>query len=202
MPTPETVAPPPTDAPEPPPTTPPPTAPPTPTTTTTTTSTTPPPPPTQAPAPNGARCLVGNWVIADADLDVYFDVVAVNAAFQSIDSSGVIRLSFTENGFRWTDEYSLTMQVDDVVYESTSSGSFEGSYTEAGGVLTGTVGRDDRGGTVTHDGQPVGDVGDLFVGINTAHPMDSLAFSCDGPVLVVDAGPSAGARHAVPLTPG
>ncbi|MDW3212591.1 MAG: hypothetical protein R8G01_01225 [Ilumatobacteraceae bacterium] len=202
-PTPDTEAPPETIAPTPtathptaPPTTPPtkPTVPaPTPTT---------PPETTPSPAPsNGARCLIGSWVISDAELDAYFDVVAVNAAFESIDNDGVIRLTFTETGFEWTNQYSLAMRVDGTGYESTSSGSFAGSYTEAGGVIAGSVERDDRGGSLTHDGQPVGDVGDLFVGINLARPMDSLAFSCDGPVLVLDAGPSAGARHTVRLTP-
>ena len=195
-PAPTTVVPTPvTEAPEPPPTTPPkPTAPPT---------TAPPKPTVPPPAPlNGARCLVGDWVISDAELDAYFDVVAANAAFESIDSDGVIRVSFTDTWFVWTNDYELSMTVADMDYVSVSTGSFAGSYTEANGVLTGAVERDDRGGVVTQDGKPVGDVGDLFVGINPARPMDSMSFSCDGPVLMLEAGPSAAARHAVHLSPG
>lgn len=200
-----------TEAPEPPPTTPPkPTTPPTtapPTTAppkpTPPPTTTPPKPTVPPPAPvNGARCLVGDWVISDTELDAYFDVVAVNAAFESIDNDGVVRVSFTDTGFVWTNDYELSMTVADVDYASVSTGSFAGSYTEANGVLAGTVERDDRGGAVTQDGKPVGDVGDLFVGINPARPMDSMPFSCDGPVLMMEAGPSAGARHAVHLSPG
>ena len=212
-PAPTTVAPTPvTEAPEPPPTTAPPTPPPTPepTTAPTTAPPKPTPPPTTAPpkptvpppAENGARCLVGDWVVSDAELDAYYDVIEAGAAYEAIDSNGVIRVSFTETGFTWTNDYRLAMTIADGDYEYVSTGSFSGSYTEANGVLAGTIERDDRLGTVTQDGKPVGDVGDLFVEIFLARPMDSMAFSCDGPVLMLEYGPPAGPRHALHLSPG
>lgn len=162
----------------------------------------PPPAPTLPPQqPNGAACLVGDWTISDAELDVYFDIVAQNAGFQSIDNDGEIRLSFTETSFEWTNDYTLTMTVGDVTYESRSTGSFYGAYSEAGGVIKGMVIRDNRTGTITQDGQPVGDVGDLFAGIQPARPMDSMMFSCTGPILMLQSGPVANAHHTVRLTP-
>lgn len=151
----------------------------------------------------GSACLVGDWVVTDADLAEYFDVVADNAAFDAIDSSGLIRISFTEISYVWTTDYTLTMRIADMTYEAVQTGAASGTYTEAGGVLTGTIDDDSRSGSIEQGGEPVReeDVGDRFVDINPARPMDSMPFSCDGPTLMVNAGPIVGAQYAVPLTP-
>jgi len=157
---------------------------------------------TEPSTPSATSCLIGDWIISDADLGVYFDTVSVNAGFRSIDSTGVIRLTFTDTGYEWNNDYSLSMMVADTLYQAAQSGGISGTYSEAAGVLTGTVDRDDRTSTFSQDGAPLaGDVGDLFVGINPGHPMDSLPYSCDGPTLTLAAGPLAGAQYPVRLTP-
>jgi hypothetical protein len=159
-------------------------------------------PSTTVAADSGAGCLVGDWVVTDADLADYFDTVSINAAFDSIDATGEIRISFTENSYEWTTDYTLTLQLGDETYEAIQTGAARGTYTEAG-VLTGTIDDDSRSGSIEQGGEPVReeDVGDRFVDINPARPMDSMPFSCDGPTLMVKAGPIVGAQYAVPLTP-
>ena len=160
-----------------------------------------PPSTVAAPAPNGAACLVGDWVINDADLATYFDTVEQNSSFQSISSSGEMRLTYTNTTYKWVNDDTLQMVFDGVSYEGVNTGWFSGSYTEAQGIMTGTIDEERRSGTLTINGQPlVDDVGDLFVGINPARPMDAMKYSCDGPQLVLDAGPRAGAEYTIPLT--
>ncbi len=159
------------------------------------------PPPAEQPPPNGAACLVGEWVVADDELKRYFATVADHAGFESIVSIGVVRLSFTNTTFTWVNDYALSMTVAGTTYESVLSGGISGTYRESDSVIQGTVDHDGRTGTITQGGEPVGDVGDLFSGINPSQPMDGLLFTCTGPALMVQAGPLVGARRAVTLTP-
>ena len=96
--------------------------------------------------------------------------------------------------------FTLVMVIDGEQYEAISSGDISGSYTESGGILTATSTEYNRSGGITKDGEPFVTEGDLLVDIIPARPMDSLPFTCDGPTLVLGAGPIAGAQHAVTLT--
>ena len=102
--------------------------------------------------------------------------VEANSGFDSIDDSGVIRLTFGDTTYEWVNDYRLAMVIDDVPYEGVQAGGFSGKYTASDGVLTGSIDDDFRAGTITRDGAPLTeDVGDLFVDINPARPMDALS---------------------------
>lgn len=151
---------------------------------------------------SGATCLVGRWVVTDAALRDYFDVVAENTAFDSIESTGTIAVSFTPTEFDWRNDFELVATIGDESYATAQAGSLSGTYTGAAGILMGAVTGDDRTATFTRDGRPIdGDPGDLFAGLSPARPMDELAFACDGPTITLPAGPAPGDVAIVTLRP-
>lgn len=155
-------------------------------------------------SPVEVSCLIGEWIVPDAELDAYFDVIAQNASFDSIDNDGVIRLTFTADTFEWAQDFELTMVVDGQQYVGTYGTTLAGTYADSGGVLAATGEPTTTGDSlITRDGSPVepDSVGDLFVDIVVPRPLDSLPYSCDGPAIVLPAGPRAGAEHTLLLTP-
>lgn len=163
-------------------------------------------PTTTAPAttvPGGADCLIGHWVAADDDLQAYFDEVATNGAWDSIENDGTMRFTFTGDTYTRTLDLTLTTVLDGTVYVGRHDISSTQKYTVVDGrpVPAGSL-TFEGDSSFTKDGQPLtDDPGDLFVGVMPLADVDAFEHSCDGPTLTIGAGPDPDDTFDLPLTP-
>lgn len=148
-----------------------------------------------------AACLVGDWIVTEAELNAYYDTVTAQSAFDSIDVAGQVRITFTDSSFVWTDDYAMDLDALDMTYRAALAGNLTGTYETDGRLLAGTVDHDDRTGRFSHNGVVIEDAGDLFVGVAPARPLDTAPFVCAGPTLTIAAGPTGVAHHDITLTP-
>ena len=163
------------------------------------------PPTSLAPAPTGSdgACLVGDWKITDAELNSYNDVLSAQAAAGadlSIDTTGEVLLSFTETDYRYVGNFELELRVGGQSGTGDATGSVDGTWAAADGIITAELGTSDLNIVVTVSGVTV-DGSDMGNGILQANPINNAPFSCDGPTLMFQAGADDAVRHPVLLTP-
>lgn len=152
-------------------------------------------------APQGAGCLVGEWTISGTELSTYYDAVAEIAGFQMMDVTGEIRLSFTESTYQYTQDFALSFQVGGDNESVLTSGADTGSWVADGEMLTSSNVRQSRLASVSEDGTPVDDPGDLLVGVFPQDPIDQMPYSCDGPTVGLPLGEFKTDHLTVQLTP-
>jgi len=151
-------------------------------------------------ATGSADCLLGDWVVSDTELQTYYTTVAASSAFDTIDSSGEVRISFGPTTFTWTNEYVLNLTIGANSYTAELGGQLSGTYTADSSQLTGIIDHDTRSGIFTEDDNAIEDAGDLFVGVIPTRPLDTTEFSCDGPTLNIAVGPRATSTRQITLT--
>ena len=158
-----------------------------------------------------ADCLVGDWVVTGRELSDYYDLVAEESGFSSIESAGSFGFGFTGSAvtFAFDVDLDLTSDVEDDPIDDTFglTGQTIADYVVDGDLLRDPDGDPQDSGTtvsrseVTRDGAPLADVGDLLVGIVPARPFENgVPFSCSGPSIVLPAG-TTGMSAELDLTP-
>ncbi|MFF2370589.1 hypothetical protein [Agromyces sp. NPDC058110] len=151
-----------------------------------------------ATAPAPGDCLVGDWVLADDQMQAFYDQVNVDLSEYGIvyDPTGSAGLAFKADGtYAYSPNLSLAVDIAGLPAEATMSGTLSGQYTADASTVT--TDHDTNGLTmdvtvdgVAMDGTPVTDQ-------ILASPIAAAAYDCSGatPVVHFSTGPS-----TVPLT--
>lgn len=141
--------------------------------------------PAPAPAdPTDPACLIGDWVITEAQMQSFYDVLSdpVNDVFVTVE--GETGLSFTADTFEYTPNFVLNLEISGVEGEGVTSGSLSGSWSASGGVLTTEVGENSLTSEVTVLGVTQ-DGTELLGSFITSDPINSAPFDCSDPAAPV-----------------
>lgn len=145
----------------------------------------------EAPAdPTDPGCLVGDWVIAQSEMQKFYDAVSGSTEGLSLTIEGDTGLSFTTDTFTYTPDFTLVLEIAGVAGEGVTTGSLSGGWTAADGIVTTTVGANDIDVQVSIAGTEV-DASDSVGGIIASDPINQAPFDCSdpaAPVLQFDTG--------------
>ncbi len=150
--------------------------------------------------PTDPACLVGDWLITEAEMQSFYDAVSGTTEGLVLTIDGDTGLSFTADQYRYTPTFILRLDLAGVVGEGVTTGSLGGAYTAEGGVITTTVGDNDLQTIVTINGQTQ-DASALLGSIIASDPINQAPFDCTdpaSPVLQFETG--SGGRTPVALT--
>jgi len=150
--------------------------------------------------PTDPSCLIGDWEIAQAELQSYYDVVSGEVDGVTFGIEGGTGLSFTATEYRYTPGFTLLLEIDGATSgEGTATGSLGGTYTAEDGVITTELADNDLSVVVTVLGQTI-DGSDLAGGFLQSDPINQAPFDCSSGTPVLQFETSSG-RTPVALTP-
>lgn len=131
-------------------------------------------------------CLIGAWVVNEADLQRFYDSMDTPAEFTVEGNTG---LSFTADSYEYTPGFTLTIDMGGMDATGTMTGSIAGSYTTDAGVITTSNDENNIDLTVTVSGRTI-DASALGEGFLGASPVNSANFACtaDGPIITWQGG--------------
>lgn len=155
------------------------------------------PEPTAAPELDPDTCLIGDWLIAEDQMQQFYDSIDTPAEFTV---SGDTGLSFTEDSYEYTPDFTLKLLIVGQTGEGSVTGSVAGSYTTDGDIVTTSNENNDVSTLVTVGGQTMsGD--DTFDSFMSISPINSAPYECtsQGPILMFENGSSD--RVPMELTP-
>ena len=159
-------------------------------------------PTTAPPTEPGASddCLVGEWVVTEAEMNAFYDAVEARLD-QPVDFTitGEAGLVFTDTAYAWAPAFTLQLDLSGITGTGDAGGSISGTYTTADGVLSTEVGESAMTLTVEVAGQTI-DGAELGNGFITSVPFVDSPYSCDGPTPVIQFE-TIDDRHPVTLTP-
>ena len=158
-------------------------------------------------------CLVGDWVITNAEMNAYYSALAANAGDGMVSftvPTGQVFLTFTPDTYQYSSDFEIVVSVSGIDGTGTSTGTVSGTWEGSDGVVTTTLGESNLDVEITVAGQVI----DLFGGGGSADgsgtvnsilesaPINDAPYSCAGPTPTIEflAG-GAGQRHTVTLTP-
>lgn len=156
---------------------------------------------TEPPAPGA--CLVGDWVITEEQMNVFYDQIeATSGGELSIQISGSTGLTFTTDGrFEYTPDFTLELEVIGAGGSGVTGGLIGGTYQARDGIVVTSIDRNEIEVTVDVMGQ-VFDGSDIAGGFLTSFPVADAPFDCSGPSPVIDFATGEGTpRVPVELTP-
>ncbi|MFK8022995.1 MAG: hypothetical protein AB8G26_03435 [Ilumatobacter sp.] len=151
----------------------------------------------------GAECLIGDWEIAGAEMNDYFDVVATGLSDGipvDFDIEGKTLLTLTASEYTYTADFDVSLEVAGATGLGGSSGSVSGSWEAIDGRIVTTPGSGDLELTVTIADVAV-DIADMTNGLLSSAPINDARFDCDGPSISFQADEAGDVRHDVTLTP-
>ena len=161
-------------------------------------------PATEAPGEeSGADCLVGDWVITEAEMNAYYDALeatlSASGPAPTFDIAGQALVTFTPATYTYTADFDLTLGVSGQEGTGTSTGTVSGTWTPVDGVIVGETTDSDLTvsvsiGGITFDGT------ELANGLLDSSPINAAPFDCAGPTLDFQTGAGT-PRHSVTLTP-
>ncbi|MFL0713646.1 MAG: hypothetical protein ACJLS2_14520 [Microcella pacifica] len=150
--------------------------------------------------PTDPACLVGDWRIAEDQMQSFYDALAADLDGVSFAIDGSVGLSFTADEYRYTSDFVLDLTIDGAGEgEGVATGGLGGTYTAEDGVITTTLVDNDLSVIVTVMGQTI-DGSDLAGGLLLSDPINDAPFDCSSgtPVLQFETGSG---RTPVALTP-
>jgi hypothetical protein len=150
--------------------------------------------------PTDPACLIGDWVLAEDQMQSFYDAISTEVESVSFTVEGDTGLSFTATDYRYTPDFTLVLEIDNVGNgEGVTTGSLGGTYTATGGVITTTLADNDVAVTVTVLGQTI-DGSDLFGSFIESDPINAAPFDCSSGAPVLQFETPTG-RTPVALTP-
>lgn len=147
-------------------------------------------------------CLVGDWVVAESELDGYYAQVETGLGEGvTFDITGDTGLAFADDGtYLYTPNFTFEVDVEGIVAEGSVTGTLGGTYEVVDSVVETTVVDDSLEITVSAAGITMS-ASDLGMDLATFAPVSSAPVDCSGenPVVGYDLGN--GSRQPVELTP-
>lgn len=135
--------------------------------------------------PLDPACLIGDWVLTQDQMQSFYDAVASEADGITFTAEGQAGLSFTATDYRWTPEFTLSLEVAGLEGQGVTTGTLGGTYIASEGVITTTVGDNNLAATLTINGATQ-DGSELLGAFITSDPINDTPYDCtdpDAPVL-------------------
>jgi hypothetical protein len=150
--------------------------------------------------PTDPACLVGDWQIAQDQLQSFYDTLSSEVEGVDFTIEGGTGLSFTADEYRYTPAFTLLLEIEGGASgEGVTSGSLGGTYTAEDGVITTTLADNDLAVAITVAGQTL-DGSDLLGSFIESDPINQAPFDCSTGSPVLQFETSTG-RTPVVLTP-
>lgn len=150
--------------------------------------------------PTDPACLVGDWQIAQDQMQSFYDTLSDGVDGVSVDIEGSTGLSFTATEYRYTPDFTLLLTIEGVgTGEGVTSGSLGGGYTAEDGVVTTALADNDVTVAMTVLGQSI-DGTDLLGSFIESDPINQAPFDCSSGAPVLQFETPTG-RTPVALTP-
>lgn len=160
-------------------------------------------PVTDPPVEDGA-CLVGDWVITNAEMNSYYDALAASVSTAGADLSfdvlGEVALSFTDSDYLYVSDFDIDVDIAGQGGTGVATGTVDGTWTTDDGIIQTELGSSNLNIVITVAGQTI-DGSSMGNGLIQSDPINNAPYSCDGPTLMFQSGASADVRHPVVLTP-
>ena len=137
---------------------------------------------TEAPPadPLDPACLVGDWILTQEQMQSFYDAVASETEGITFTAEGQAGLSFTETDYRWTPEFTLSLEVAGLEGQGVTTGTLGGTYTASEGVITTTVGDNNLAATLTINGATQ-DGSDILGSFISSDPINDTPYDCSDP---------------------
>lgn len=164
-----------------------------------------PPPVESEPAPSGADggCLVGDWVITNAEMNGYYDALETTlpGGGVAIDiTRGEVRLSFTDTDYVYTGDFDLTLDAAGQTGTGVTTGTVNGTWEVVDGRIQTTLGESNLDVSVTVAGITLNG-SDVANGLLDSVPIVNSPFDCAEPTIGFLVDEPTDARHDITLTP-
>ncbi|GAA1521792.1 hypothetical protein BJ978_000700 [Agromyces terreus] len=149
-------------------------------------------------AASESNCLVGDWVLTDDQMQLFYDQVNVDLAEYAIvyDPTGSSGLTFRDDGtYAYTPDLSLSVDIAGLPAEATLGGTLSGEYAVDGDTVRTSNDTNELSMDVTVDGVAMD--GTAVTEEILASPITAAPYDCSGdtPVIHFSTGAS-----SVPLT--
>jgi len=143
--------------------------------------------PTTTEAPAEGDCLIGDWVVTDEQMDLFYDgVMGTLQTPLMIDTVGSAPLSFAADGtYSWAPDFVLTVDIAGQSGAGDVGGTITGNWTVVDGVVTTSADVNDLTVSITVNGATFGG-DDLANGLLDTSPVNGVTYSCDDPLPVLD----------------
>ncbi len=149
--------------------------------------------------PLDPACLVGDWVLTQEQMQGFYDAMTSETEGATFDAAGTAGLSFTATEYRWTPEFTLTLELPMIEAEAVTTGTLGGTYTASEGTITTTLGDNNLSATLTIGGAEQ-DATDLLGDFITSDPINDTPYDCSDPDAPVLQFETATGRTPVTLT--
>jgi len=138
---------------------------------------------------SGPDCLIGDWFIAQDQLQAFYDGLSAETGGLVFTIDGGTGLSFTDTTFAYTPEFSLRLEIAGIAGTGTIVGAIAGAYTADDATITTSQETSDVVLTVDVGGT-VQDGTGLFDGFLASSPINSSPYECTtaGPIIQFSTG--------------
>ncbi|QYH34610.1 hypothetical protein [Salinibacterium sp. M195] len=157
--------------------------------------------PAEEVAPSGPECLIGDWFIAEDQMQGFYSAVSGSNENVDISVKGGTGLAFTNSGYTYTPDFAIILQVAGTEGEGTITGGVTGDYSATDTEITTSHDVSDVAVSVSVSGVTM-DGTDLFGDFMSSSPINSAPYECGevGPILHFDTG-EGNPRVPMQLTP-
>lgn len=147
----------------------------------------------------GGECLVGDWIITEEEMQAYYAQLAAENGFDIV-VSGSTSLDFTADRYEYVPDFTIEMTVSGQEATGSATGSVQGDYSVADGVITTENDVAAIVMPITVNGVEM-DGSDLGNEMISSQPINSVTYHCEAGEPVIDFITSSG-THPVALTAG
>ncbi|MBH0117239.1 hypothetical protein I6E52_10315 [Salinibacterium sp. NG253] len=140
-------------------------------------------------AVTGPECLIGDWYIAEDQMQGFYSAVSGSNDGLDISVEGGTGLAFTDATYTYTPDFEILLQVAGAEGTGEITGGISGDYSATDSVITTSQEVSDIAVTVTVSGVTV-DGTDLTNSFLADAPINSAPYECgdDGPIIHFSTG--------------
>ncbi|MBH0083822.1 hypothetical protein [Salinibacterium sp. SWN167] len=140
-------------------------------------------------AATGPECLIGDWYIAEDQMQGFYSAVSGSNDGLDISVEGGTGLAFTDATYTYTPDFEILLQVAGTEGTGAITGGISGDYTATDTVITTSQEVSDIAVSVTVSGVTM-DGADLTNSFLADAPINSAPYECgdDGPIIHFSTG--------------
>ncbi|MBH0099946.1 hypothetical protein I6E68_12465 [Salinibacterium sp. NSLL150] len=140
-------------------------------------------------AATGPECLIGDWYIAEDQMQSFYSAVSGTNEGLDITVEGGTGLAFTATSYTYTPDFAILLQVAGTEGTGAITGGISGEYSATETVITTSQEVSDIAVTVTVSGVTM-DGADLTNSFLASAPINSAPYECgaEGPLLQFSTG--------------
>jgi hypothetical protein len=145
--------------------------------------------PSEESAPTGPECLIGDWYIAEDQMQEFYSAVSESSSDFSISVSGGTGLSFSETTYTYTPDFAILLEVAGMEGKGAITGAISGDYSATDEEITTSQEVSNIAVTVTVGGTTT-DGTNLTDSFLASAPINSAPYECgaDGLIIQFDTG--------------